>query len=262
MIKLVVSDLDGTLLDDKKQLPPSFKEVYNLLRDKGITWVFASGRQYYTMADQFGDYLPDIYLLAENGSMVMKGNQLIHIDPLDEVLVPELIRRGREVNDAWPILCCQNSAYVEDDHEPLLKEARKYYKKLEMTDDLAKVDDKALKFTLCDFISSEENSYHHYKDLQDKCRVAVAGEIWLDMTNKSATKGNALKYIMQHCHVTPDEIIVFGDYLNDMEMLKLTPNSYAMKNSHPDLFEAAAHVTRFDNNEHGVVKVLEEYFKL
>lgn len=262
MIKLIVTDLDGTLLTDKKQLPPSFHEIYKQLTEKGITWVFASGRQYFTMADQFSEYLPDIYLLAENGSMVMKGNHLIHIDPLDEELVPELIKRGREVPNAWPILCCQNSAYVEDDYEPLLKEARKYYKKLVMTDDLSKVEDKALKFTLCDFVSSEDNSYHHYKDLQDRCRVAIAGEIWLDMTNKSATKGNAMKYIMQHCNVAPDEIMVFGDYLNDIEMLQLTRNSYAMKNSHPDLFEVAAHVTPFDNNEHGVVKVLRDYFKI
>lgn len=262
MIKLIITDLDGTLLNDEKQVPEEFWQMEKMFRDKGILWVLASGRQYYTIAEQFSDVLDDVYILAENGALVMKGTQQVHINPLDKELTHDLILRGRKVKEAWPILCGRNSAYVEDNYQPLLDEAQKYYKRLEIVDDLTKVDDIALKFTLCDFISSEENSYHHFKDLQHLCRVAVAGKIWLDMTSLTASKGTALNRIMEHCNATPDEVIAFGDYMNDRELLEIAHHSYAMKNSHPDLFEAAKSVTNYDNNNNGVLLELKEFFKI
>jgi len=262
MIKLVITDLDGTLLNDEKQVPHDFWDIRKTLHEKGITWVMASGRQYFTIADQFSGILDDVYVLAENGALVMKGNQQVHIDPLDKSFTNQLIERGRKVKDAWPILCCRNSAYVEDEYQPLLDEARKYYKKLQIVDDLTKVDDTVLKFTLCDFISSEDNSYHHFKELQKECRVAVAGKIWLDMTSLTASKGTALKRIMSHCNVKPEEVMAFGDYLNDREMIEVAYHSYAMKNSHPDLIESARSVTTHDNNNNGVIRELTEFFNL
>lgn len=262
MIKLIITDLDGTLLNDKKQAPDDFERIVLELKQQGITWVLASGRQYYTIADQFSSLVPHVYILAENGSLVMNGDQQIHINPLDNHLTRELILRGRQVNNAWPILCCKGSAYVEDNYEPLLNEANKYYKKLQLVDDLTKVDDLVLKYTLCDFTDSETNSYTHFEDLQHRCKVAVAGKIWLDMTNLTATKGTALLKIMEHCDVKPDEVMAFGDYLNDMEMIRIAESSYAMKNAHPELIEAATYVTVHDNNNDGVVKVLKEHFNL
>lgn len=262
MIKLIITDLDGTLLTDEKQLPEGFWELQRNLHAEGITWVLASGRQYFTIAEQFGPIINNVYILAENGSLVLKGTQQIHIDPLDKDLAHELILKGRKVDDAWPILCGRNSAYVEDQYQPLLDEAHKYYKKLEIVDDLMNVDDTILKFTLCDFKGSEENSYPHFKYLENRCRVAVAGKIWLDMTSLTASKGTALKQIMQHCNVTPDEVMAFGDYMNDREMIEIAHHSYAMKNSHPDLFESAKNITVHDNNNSGVIIAVKEFFEI
>lgn len=262
MIKLIITDLDGTLLNDNKQIPYDFERIVLELKERGITWVLASGRQYYTIADQFESLLPHVYVAAENGSIVKNGEDLVHINPIDNHLTRELILRGRNVDNAYPILSCKGSAYIEDEYEPFLKEAHKYHKKLQIVDDLTKVDDIVLKYTMCDFTDSETNSYAHFEDMQHRCKVAVAGKIWLDMTNLTATKGTALLKIMEHCDVKPDEVMAFGDYLNDIEMIRIAESSYAMKNAHPELIEAAANVTVHDNNNDGVVKVLKEHFNL
>lgn len=262
MVKLIITDLDGTLLNDEKQVPEEFWNLEQLLRSKGILWVLASGRQYYTIAHQFSEVIEDVYILAENGALVLKGTQQVHINPLDEQLVQQLIKNGRKVPDAKPILCCRNAAYVEDNYQPLLDEAHKYYKRLELVDDLSKVDDIPLKYTMCDFKGAEENSYYYFKEFESQCRVAVAGKIWLDMTSLTASKGTALMKIMDHCNVKPEEVIAFGDYMNDREMIEMAHHSFAMKNSHPDLFESAKNVTKYDNNNNGVIHEVKEFFNI
>lgn len=262
MIKLIITDLDGTLLNDSKQLPADFWNVERELHKSGVQWVIASGRQYYTIADQFSPILDDVYILAENGSLVMYGDRQIHINPLDRQLANDLILKGRKVKDAWPILCGRNSAYVEDTYQPLLDEAQKYYKRLKKVDDLTKVDDIVLKYTLCDFGGAEQNSFNYFKDVDHICRVAIAGKLYLDMTNLTASKGTALKEIMKHSNVKPEEVMAFGDYMNDIEMMEIAGHSFAMKNSHPDLFETADTITEHDNNNDGVIVAIKEYFKL
>lgn len=262
MIKLIITDLDGTLLKDDKQFPIEFGTISQQLQREGITWVLASGRQYFTIFDQFEAVLPDAYYLAENGAYVVKNSQQIHIAPLDKELCNRLILNGRKVKDAWPVLCGKNSAYIENDYKPLLDEVKKYYKRLTIVDDLTKVDDTVLKLTLCDFNNAEANSYTYFKEFQHQCKVAVAGELWLDMTALNATKGTALQVIMKHCHVEPSEVMAFGDYLNDLEMIEIAHTSYAMKNAHDELKEAATKITRFDNNNNGVIEELKEYFKM
>ncbi len=262
MIKLIITDLDGTLLNDEKNLPDDFWHIEQELKQMGITLVIASGRQYYTMADQFKPIIDDVYLLAENGALVLKGTEQIHCNPLDKEIANTLIKKGRKVSGAWPILCGRESAYVEDNHGPLLDEANKYYKRLEVVDDLTKVDDLVLKFTMCDFDGSQENSFKYFEDLQHLCKVAVAGKIWLDMTNLTTSKGTALTKIMEHCDISPDEVMAFGDYMNDMDMIEVAHHSYAMKNSHPSIIEAARFITTHDNNNSGVTHELRKYFNL
>ncbi len=262
MIRLIVTDLDGTLLNDEKQVPLEFRELEKHFRKEKITWVLASGRQYYTIADQFSEIIDDVYIIAENGAIAMKGPELIHLNPLDKELTNELIMRGRMIENAWPILCGRNSAWIENSHDELLNEIGKYYSKLQIVDDLTMVDDVTLKFTMCDFQGSEVNSLPYYDDMQHLCRVAIGGKIFLDITNSTATKGTALQEIMKHSNAVAGEVMAFGDYLNDLEMLEVAGVSYAMKNSHPDLFRSARYVTKHHNNDNGVIREIKEYFKL
>lgn len=192
----------------------------------------------------------------------MKGPELIHLNPLDKELTNELIMRGRMIENAWPILCGRNSAWIENSHDELLNEIGKYYSKLQIVDDLTMVDDVTLKFTMCDFQGSEVNSLPYYDDMQHLCRVAIGGKIFLDITNSTATKGTALQEIMKHSNAVAGEVMAFGDYLNDLEMLEVAGVSYAMKNSHPDLFRSARYVTKHHNNDNGVIREIKEYFKL
>ena len=63
MIRLIATDMDGTLLDSKKQLPPDFDVVMRKLYERDILFAVASGRSYATLKKQFEDYLDDIVFI-------------------------------------------------------------------------------------------------------------------------------------------------------------------------------------------------------
>ena len=92
--------------------------------------------------------------------------------------------------------------------------------------------------------------------------MAVAGAIWLDITNATASKGNAIKAIQEKLKVLPEETLVFGDYLNDLDMIENAGYSYAMKNAHPQILKAAKYITELDNNHFGVTHTIKQLLNI
>ena len=258
MIKLVVTDIDGTLVDDQKRLSPDFWDVVAQLTQKGIIFSVASGRQYHTLLEQFSPIKDSTLFVAENGTNVVYKNRELFINTLDKESADKLIKIGRTIKDVYPILCGKTSAYVENADDRFLAEAGKYYQRLEIVNDLTQIDDAVLKVTMFDFADAEKNSLPYFKDYTETHKVAPAGKRWLDITNLTANKGSALERVQRDFNITHDETLVFGDYLNDLEMMGVAKYSYAMKNAHPDILKAARFITEFDNNNHGVVSTIRK----
>ncbi len=260
MIKLIATDLDGTLLNDQKKIHPSFWEIHKALVSQGVLFVAASGRQYYTLQDQFESILDEIIILAENGTYVKQGAKelIVNAIPLDAAHF--LVERARDVADADVILCGKTSAYVESNGSSFWSDAAQYYTRLKMVDDLCATEDTVLKVTLWDHHNAEHNSYTHFRGFEESFKVAVAGDKWLDITNLTASKGTAIEKIQQLCGITPEETLIFGDYLNDVDMMGSGYFSYAMKNAHPKIKELARFETKTDNNNNGVVETIKDLF--
>jgi Cof subfamily protein (haloacid dehalogenase superfamily) len=251
--------MDGTLLDGQGQLNEEFWEIEPKLADKGIKFAIASGRQYYNLADRFDSIKDKLIFIADNGSYVVYRNEQVHLDSLDKESTNKFIEIGREIKESYVIVSAKNSAYVESADERFIKEASKYFKRMEIVTDLTKVEDTVLKVTICDFNNSETNSYLHYKPFEKEYKVAVAGKLWLDISDWNANKGTAIKKMQEKFGVSHEETMVFGDYLNDIEMMRAGKYSYAMKNAHPKIIDVANYVTKLTNNENGVLATIKEF---
>lgn len=256
MIKLIVTDLDGSLLNDKHELHPEFWKIEKELSDKGIIFAVASGRQYFNLESTFEKVKDRMIFFAENGTHVVHKGKELHVDPLDIKAARNFVKEGRKLEGVQVVLCGKNSAYIETKDEDFIAEIKKYYKKLEYKEDLTKVEDTFLKVTICDWDGVENNSYHSFKKFEKDFKVAIAAKIFLDITSNSANKGNAIKKVQQEFNISPEETLVFGDYLNDLEMMQNAKYSYAMKNAHPEILKASSFVTKFDNNENGVLQTI------
>ena len=256
MIKLIATDMDGTLLNSSNEIQEGFYEVFNELQEKEIIFAAASGRQYYNLLDRFKGIEEKMMFIAENGTFVVyKGEELI-VNSLDINLARELIKIGRTIKNSYIILCGKKSAYIESCDERLIEQTQKYYTRYEIVSDLTKIEDDILKVTICDFSGSENNSNKYFDDYRDKAQIAVSGEIWLDITAKGINKGVAIEEIQELLNIKHEETMVFGDYLNDLDMMSSAYHSYAMENAHDDLKKVARFIAK-SNDDSGVVHAIK-----
>ncbi len=256
-IKLVVTDMDGTLLNSNHEVSERFFELYHALRGRGIEFVAASGRQYNSIIAKLLPIKDQIYIIAENGGLAMYGSQEIVSTPLDVVTKNSILKKFQYTTKMYPVLCARNSAYVTSTSPEFLSVLEEYYTEFEVVDDLFHFEGEVMKIAVYHFDSSEKYIYPIVEQFENELKVKISGQHWVDISHQNAHKGFALDKIQEKLGISSKETLVFGDYNNDLEMLALSDYSYAMANSHPNVLKAAKYHT-LSNNDFGVEKILEE----
>ncbi|AWM12786.1 Cof-type HAD-IIB family hydrolase [Flavobacterium sediminis] len=261
-IKLIVSDMDGTLLNSKHELDPSFFEIYEKLRTKNIQFIAASGRQYFSIADKFKPILNELTIIAENGSFVKKNGTEILVKAINISLLQNVIEHARKTPDTYIVLCGKNGAYIEQDSEQFVNYFKEFYNKYSLVHDLlSDPNDHYFKIALYNPNGAEKHIYPYFEDFKEVLQVKISGEYWVDIMQLQVNKGNAIEFIQKQNHITKDETLVFGDYLNDLEMFEQAGTAVAMQNAHPELKKIASYIT--DSNDHnGVFTVLKKLVDL
>jgi Cof subfamily protein (haloacid dehalogenase superfamily) len=258
-IRLIASDMDGSLLDERGRVPETLWPVLDELDRRGIAFCPASGRQYANLREQFGDRGRDLVYIAENGAYVVQDGTPLSTDPLPQHEVPVVIQRVRDLaargGDVGMVLCGQRAGYIERGDGAFEEHAARHYAWLEQVDDLTAVDDVALKIAVFDFGSVEKATAPAFADLTDRLRVVVSGQHWLDVMSPDADKGHALRRVQERLGVTPEQTMAFGDYLNDAGLLDAAHWSFAMDNAHPDVRARARYVAPA-NSRNGVVRTI------
>ena len=250
--------MDGTLLNSKGELSELFYPVFAKLKADGIRFAAASGRQYFNLEKRFESLKEDVIFVAENGSYIMYQNQELYLQPLENDIAKSLIQTARQIPNAFAIFCGKKNAYVESSAPELWAQFTKYFERYELVENLLEItDDECLKISICDLAGSATNSYPHFKTWEEQIQVKVSAGIWLDMSHKLANKGRALEVLQQKYGISPEQTMVFGDYLNDLEMMGQAHYSYAMENAHADIKKAARFRAK-SNDENGVIEVLNE----
>jgi Cof subfamily protein (haloacid dehalogenase superfamily) len=257
-IRLIAADMDGTLLNSRHEYDAGFPALYDQLKDKGVFFAPASGRQLYNLQNKFGELGRDMVFIAENGSHVQYQGRDLFVQSLPVDKVPVLIRMAREIKGVNIILCGKKQAYLESRDPAFLRQVEMYYDRRLFVDDLLAVkEDEFLKIAICDLSGAEANSYPVFRHLEGELQVKVSGKIWLDLSHQLANKGRALQAVQQQLNISVSECMAFGDYLNDVEMMQQAYFSYAMSNAHPEV-KKAARFEAMSNEENGVGRVMGE----
>jgi len=256
-IKMVVTDMDGTLLNSKHEVSPRFFEIYEELKKKNIAFVAASGRQYHSMVDKLESIKNEILVIAENGALIKKQEETLLTTPINKSEVNRILDTVRPLENVHPVLCCQNNAFVGGDSNEFIDMLREYYSEFEIVENQKQVDEEVLKIAIYHFENSEKHIYPNMKHLEGDLKVKVSGANWVDVSDLNAHKGYALKKVMDDFQIESNEIMVFGDYNNDLEMLELSDYSFAMANAHPNVLKTAKYITH-SNDDFGVERILEK----
>ena len=264
-LRLVVTDMDGTLIDGEGHVPAGLMDTVADMRDAGVVFAPASGRQLANLRTVLGSAVEDSPLIAENGSLVVHGGEEIHSDTISaqdaEAAIATTRRLAGSGYDVGAVVACKHCAYIERSDAAFLEQTRLYYEALEIVEDLSSIPlDEVLKVAVLDFDDVENGSSQALTTAVPHVQTVVSGMHWTDMMSARASKGRALAALQARLGVLPEQTAVFGDYLNDLDLYDHADLGFAMRNAHPGIHAAAAY-TAPANTEDGVLRTVEELLR-
>ena len=287
MIKLIASDMDGTLLNHNHKIPEENVKLINFAKNQGIEFVVATGRAYYEALPALNEENINCDVISFNGGIVYdKNSNIISITPM----LPKDLYYTIEILKSFDIsyqLYTKNTIYTtsietdinayidlirsngyEPDVEHLRAEAQQkldvgYITEVENIElYLNEKENPSIKIiAISNDISKLKNAA---KLLSENTSISVtsSGANNIEIMHKNATKGEALKEIAKIYGINLENAVAIGDNLNDQAMLDIVGYSVAMKNGNTILKEQAKYVTEKTNSEGGVAdtifKLIEE----
>ena len=262
MIKIIFSDMDGTLLTSENKLPDGFDETISFLKSRGVIFSPASGRQYYSLLKTFSKYADDFLFLGDNGTLVMQGGKEIFSIPVEKSAVEKILKATADFKNILRVWCGKKNAYIlkSQDLPEYTKELEKYYTRTVAVESWNEIDDTPIKVAFFDGTGhAEENIYKKLAEFYDTQQVVLSSDYWVDISSPNASKGAAVKKIQQILNIKPEECAAFGDFMNDYEMLRAVEYSFAMANAYHEIKKIAKFET-LSNDEGGVIVGIKKLF--
>ena len=262
--KLIVSDLDGTFLNNRSEIPEANREAVRLMTEKGVGFALASGRSYHSL-DRFYDYLSlkgrGICGISFNGAVTYEVDNLRQLKKIlmknetMRYLVAEMrpFLKDIYVYDADGVLYCE---YETETYSGYHTRSR-VPNAIKSFDD---IDSDIIKILLLDDYSVLSPVYEHLKDIvPGLCNMFFSSKRMLEFTELSATKGSALIFLSSHLGIGMDEIIAVGDNFNDESMISAAGLGVVTANGEESLKTGAGYVTLADNNDGALLEIVENF---
>lgn len=257
MIKLVVTDIDGTLLEDGgHELNPELFDTILKLRAAGMQFAAASGRQWASIEAVFDPIKEKIFYLSDNGAYVGCYGRNLILNTIDRELALDVVCDIRAAGlDA--VLSGPDVVYVDGDNEAFYDWLENGYKfRVVRVPDLLKVEDSFIKISAYRKTDIERYTEGIRGKYQGRLKLTISGDMWLDCMALGVNKGQAVRQLQESLNIKPEETMVFGDQLNDIEMLGQAYYSFAVGNARPEVKKAARFQTDV-NVRDGVLKILK-----
>jgi Cof subfamily protein (haloacid dehalogenase superfamily) len=259
LYKIIATDVDGTLLDADSRITKLNREALLECREKGIEVILATGKTMDSieyLIKELNLVLPQIVL---NGSMTMSPQmETIRASRIEPNIYRDVVDFIRD-NGMPPVIALDNGKLYIEEYHPDLKH-------------LDNIDEEFIKVDSIDTDHFAKNTVDIYipiiqsnpleKALREKysgkLQFIRSGEYFFDILNKGATKGTALLAILDELGISPREVAVFGDSPNDLSMFEVAGLKVAVKNSYPEILEAADIITD-ENYNSGLGKAIYKY---
>ncbi len=262
MIKLIASDLDGTLLDGEKRLPEEIFSLVEELYQRGVLFAPASGRQAANLEELFAPVFDKVVFLCENGALVRQKGRTLYCNPVPDEEIKKVLDTVRSLPHLLPMLCGTDYAYIEDEEEPFRSLSHRFYTNCKNVRNLDEIigKEKICKIAIFDTVGAAENCMKVLPQRIPELRVIQSGFEWVDVSAKDANKGEGLKFIQQAFSFTKEECVAFGDHMNDYEMLLECGRPFVPENAFP-LLKERFHSVVPPHTEGGVITQIKQLIR-
>ncbi len=262
---VIITDLDGTLLNRHSRLSNKTVEVFQTLKALNKVIVIASGRTYseiVRLTEPLGLLTyPNAYFICYNGVLTIKTNPFEVLDQLclhqEDV---KSIVTSLGTKDVKYHVFCHNRLYISDDITLTLEHHLSSETEVIRTD-MSHYDhvDPLYKVLIYDEIEKVNHLKKAMpKDLLDRYSVVKSSDQLLEIFHKEGSKGHALIKLVNHLSIDKQSVIAFGDEENDLSMLQSAGLGIAMANAKPAVLSAIKNRT-LSNEFDGVANAINKY---
>lgn len=276
-MRLIASDLDGTLLRDDKSVSPGNRQAIRDALAAGAEFVVATGRPVYNIGLDLFRSLGCRYVISSNGTAVHRLSDMacLYQEPMESADALELARELSKlpicqrifVSDA---ICMQTSQAVLLDQldisEPIRDALKAFCRVVEdLPAYLAQSQETVFKLAIY-FLPQPDGSYLHYDEIRARIESdprfdqVCGGCHNMEITRAGASKGKALLWLADYLGIPHSETMACGDTENDIAMLKAAAVGVATANAEPDAKAAANYITA-SNEEDGVAKAIYHFLQ-
>ncbi|UWD35179.1 Cof-type HAD-IIB family hydrolase [Mycoplasma cottewii] len=272
-IKLIVTDLDGTVLEHGKLANDLDVEVFKQANQKGVYTTIATGQPYISAkskADLFNvaDHV-DLFVLS-NGSLISKVSEFdpIYINSIPSDIVNKVVKKLTDLNVCAVIFTATiNDVYwnnISFTVESMNK--RNWFERFNKTICSTNTDfDFKNVVQIMSFVEQEKEQELQSWFVQENMnqyltfmKSDIESMPVYEFTNITATKGNAIEKMAEILNIKKDEIAIFGDNINDISMFEKIPNCVAVGNAVDEIKHKAKYITDTNLNG-GVGKFIKKY---
>ena len=253
-------DLDGTLLDENRQVCKGFNETVNNLYKKGIKVGIATGRNFSSIKFLFPNTYKKLICICCNGSDIYVNDKNIYRSYLKQSTVSKLVDITNENNDiSIQFIKPDGCVGLIGDRYVELFGACGYSSKA--VSSLYAYTDNLILATA--HSEAYPNGFtYKYESLKDELKMATSWFNCIDFMNLNVSKGEGTKIVSDYLKISLDEVMAIGDQDNDLEILQVVGYPVAMLNGNEHVKKIAKDITYKTNIEYGVSDYLNKKFDL
>lgn len=268
-IKMVAIDIDGTLINDQREITPRTVAAIKKASTAGVKIVLCTGRPMTGVRA----YLNQLGLNARDDEYVVSFNGALAQTTSKKVMVDDSISFNDYAD--WVNYCLKEGVHSQIEtrdyiyttnqdigkytiHESELVSMPVRYRSL---DEMARIQDQYViaKAMMVDDKAVIDQAYADLpQELADRFSIVRSEDFYLEFMHKAVSKGSALKRLCEELNLTTTEVMALGNAQNDNSMIEFAGTGVAMGNSVPETLKVADDVTA-DNNHDGVAAAIEKY---
>ena len=264
--RIIFSDMDGTLLDDRKNLSPRIYEAIDNFTAQGGRFVLSSGRPLASILEtreKLGLNFPGTFVIAYNGALVYDCEQEKSIweQRVPYNYVKKVLQLSNEC-DVHAHTYTDNSIISPKDNEELAYYREHIHMPAIITDDIiSALDKEPFKLILIQLDGKDKlEAFRNTLESRtgDKLHTFYSSSVYLECCMKEASKGNAIRFLCGHLGIDIKNSIAAGDAANDISMLQAAGYGVCMCNGTEDAKAVADYVTKSDNNHNGFMEIFDK----
>lgn len=265
--KLIVSDFDGTLIDDNQQISPKVRSAINEYVENGGIFAVCTGRMLRSILPQVRELGLKGLVIAYQGSVIadIESGKIIKFSGIPYEGIVEICQTLEELNQ--PI-----NVYADNDLYTNIPKDNKY---LQLYEKIVGVEAEYVDGKISDFVKREKLFCQKVAVLVDKderdalyaklCKrlgerydVTCSARVLVEISPLTDNKGEAVKFLSEHYDIPLEKTVAVGDNLNDLSMIKIAGIGVAVANGDP-LLKKEANFVAVSNNDGALAQIIEKF---